>query len=340
MQTLSRLLITIISLTTLLIILAMMIGTLLNSPEIAFQSGDHFNDEIYRMDIRTRIPFNLSRHSGRDVSPSWLPDGTALSFSSDRNMGSDLDIYTVHADGWQIDMLNDMPLEAYSLIWSPDGTRMAYLGGIGTYTDVFVMDENGDTRQLTRNGITSGLGWSPNSSQLVYINAHQNNPDLFIVSVDGGQPQRLTRGVMASSPVWVANGTHIAYTAVENDTRHVYTIDIETGEIREVLTAPDVWIIAWSPDATRLAYVAGEIHMRDLYVATFMPNNTLQVQQLTDGMVTGAIAWHQDGDRLVFAARPQNAGQTELYMMHTDWQTPRRLTYNNANDLYPIWRPE
>lgn len=331
---------------TVLAVLAAAIGGWLPpAPELVYQQNDPvtYANEIYRLDIRSRLPFNLSRHPAGDVSPVWLPDASVISFGSNR--GGDLDLYTVTPNGQALTLLDDTAQEGFGTVWSPDGTQFAYLGGVGTYIDVFVTDQRGNlTRQLTHAGIASGLAWSPDGTHLVFTNAHQNQPDLFMVHVEYGSPRRLTRNRRVSSPVWLNDGSQLAYTGVgEDGTRRLYAMDLDTDgkPIHEVPIIADVYEVAWSPDEQQIAYVAGELGARDLFVGQWRGDDVEDVRQITIGMQVQDIQWRDDGEWLVYAAEasPAAVDDLDLYALHVRSHKPRQLTANSADDLAPHWRP-
>jgi len=60
------------------------------------------------------------------MSPSWSPDGSRIVFASTRN--GRLEIFTMHADGSNQDMLVSMPgASVLDPRWSPDGARVAFV---------------------------------------------------------------------------------------------------------------------------------------------------------------------------------------------------------------------
>ena len=60
------------------------------------------------------------------MSPSWSPDGSRIVFASTRN--GRLEIFTMHADGSNQDILVSMPgSSVLDPRWSPDGNRVAFV---------------------------------------------------------------------------------------------------------------------------------------------------------------------------------------------------------------------
>lgn len=85
-------------------------------------------------------------------------------------------------------------------MYSPDGTKLAYVSTEDGAPEVYVMDAGGgQARQLTFNGAMSTVaGWSPDGSHVLfrsnYRGAFRRSISLFEVPVGGGQARRLPVG--------------------------------------------------------------------------------------------------------------------------------------------------
>ncbi len=58
------------------------------------------NSDIYTMDIKTRVVEKLTDHPSIDTSPSYSPDGSYITFNSDRSGFQQ--IYTMKSDGTNV----------------------------------------------------------------------------------------------------------------------------------------------------------------------------------------------------------------------------------------------
>ena len=89
-------------------------------------------------------------------APSWSPDGARIVVGSTSLRERHPDLWVVDADGSDLAPLTDTPrITEYAPIFSPDGTRIAFLfndsqEGYG-FSDIFTMAADGsDVRRLTR----------------------------------------------------------------------------------------------------------------------------------------------------------------------------------------------
>jgi TolB protein len=49
-------------------------------------------------------------------------------------------------------------------------------------------------------------------------------------------------------------------------------------------------------------------------------------------------AWSPDNQQFAFVSQGDSA-VTEIYVMNADGSNPRRVTFNDRYDFYPVWLP-
>jgi TolB protein len=104
----------------------------------------------------------------------------------------------------------------YSPVWSPDGTRIAFVSDRGGNPDIFVMDANGgNVRQLTtEGGADVDPAWLPDG-RIVFTRGGCNGfacfGDLYAMTADGQQLARITTGGLDGHPAASPDGTTIAF---------------------------------------------------------------------------------------------------------------------------------
>ena len=99
------------------------------------------NDEICVMNADGSNERILAAHPAADLSPAWSPDGTKITFVSNRNgngTGND-QIYSVNADGSNLLNLSNSSTFDFTPTWSPDNSKIAFTRDGGIY----VMNANG-----------------------------------------------------------------------------------------------------------------------------------------------------------------------------------------------------
>ncbi|MEM9301922.1 MAG: S9 family peptidase [Pseudomonadota bacterium] len=101
---------------------------------------------------------------------------------------------------------------------------------------------------------------SPDGTQVVYtlrstdMDVDRGRTDLWLSSLDGGEPQRLTtHDAGESSPAWAPDGRHILFLSKRGDHNQVWRIAVDGGEAQPVTDLPlDVGSFRLSPGGDRL----------------------------------------------------------------------------------------
>jgi Tol biopolymer transport system component len=139
-----------------------------------------------------------------DEDADWSPDGTKIVFTSDPAsdyLGVPLpgnpfnyptkEIFVINADGTGLTQLTFNDREERAPAWSPDSTRIAFVGRVGkrggNTFELCVMNADGSNQvQLTDNALFEGtMTWSPDGDKIIFQTPGGANPTLlFAVDAD------------------------------------------------------------------------------------------------------------------------------------------------------------
>jgi Tol biopolymer transport system component len=219
--------------------------------------GINQNDELYVMKADGTGRRDITNDSANDWGPDWSPDGRTIVFNSTRH-GSTMSGYLVNPDGSNLRRIRmDMWVEYPA--WSPDGARIAFMGG-----------PNGPSEY-----------------------------DIWVMDVDGSNPVQLTDSLGPDGwPAWSPDGTRIAFSSVRDDCGYSDAVNCRTtGDIGphhdiwvvnadgtglERITPEFGQFVTWSPDGKYLL-VSGY----DLFV--IRPDGTGRASLDIQGMTLGAL---------------------------------------------------
>lgn len=201
---------------------------------------------------------NVSDDPGRDVAPSWAPDGRMLAFQSDR--GGNADVYVVRADGAGLRRLTDNAGSDGEPAWSPDGRRIAFVTARGGDRDVYVMDADGSRQRplAAGPGDEESPSWSPDGRTLVFSSNRAGDHDLYVVGADGTSLRRLTSGPGDDrSASWSPDGRLLVFASDRRGDYDLYFVSADgTGLRRLTRGVEGDFAPSFSPDGREIVFVS------------------------------------------------------------------------------------
>ncbi len=270
-------------------------GTWMNldvSPDGELIAFDLLGD-IYVMPIEGGTARALTNGPATNIQPRFSPDGTRISFTSDRSGGDN--IWTMDLDG---NDLHQVTGESFRLLnnatWTPDGD---YLIARKHFTSTRSLGA-GEMWMYHRSGTTAG------------VQLHERRTD----QKDAGQPVSSPDGRYVYWSEDMTPGQTFEYDKDPNT--QIYTVrqlDRETGEITNLITGPGSSMGPMpSPDGDTIAFVR---RVRNQSVLFLYDKETGAEYPLYDGLTrdqqeawaifgpTTNYAWTPDGDALVTYAQ-------------------------------------
>lgn len=245
------------------------------------------------------------RSSSSNVTPVDLTGNGPIVFSSFRD--GPAQIYIMNPDGSNLALLKAAPtalLELSYPVWSPDGTKIAYIQNGET---VYVMNADGTGEvELTNDRHRKAyLTWSPDGTRLAWSDARTGIPGegITVMNADGSGEVR---------------------------------IFVSTENIGKLTWSPDGSKIAFMM-VTDVASIIGEIFVINA-------DGTGLAQLTSDGGLNLDPAWSPDGSTIAFVSSvglPSPSLGPVLAVMNADG-TGRRLLApaQNAFDSHPAWSPD
>jgi Tol biopolymer transport system component len=265
-----------------------------------------------------------------------------IAFASSRDR-----IYEIHvmdADGsgqtrltHSTEAINQFP------IWSPDATRILFLGCLEGDAHLFVMNADGSNQTRLAPAFSCGVDteipdWSPDGGQIVYV----GDNFLRIINADGTGSRRLTSDDSDSerSPAWSPNGRRIAFARGRN----VHVIKPDGSQPRQLTDEPSFTspMPAWSPNNRRIAFVSHRDGNFEIYTMNADGTRQTRLTNAPDACPTQPFdcgdqqpAWSPNGRKIVFTS--DRDGNDEIYVMNANGTRQTRLTNNVGRDVKPQW---
>lgn len=269
-----------------------------------------------------------------------LPVGSALAYLDKRD-GSP-DIYLIRqGDQPTVNLTADSALIG-TPVWSPDGTRIAFLREYAGITDIYAMNADGSGRVR----VVSGYGlpvpndpvWSPDGTELAFA----SGDEIYVVGADGSALTNVTRSPSADrNPSWSSSGK-IAFASDRSGNFDIYVMNPDGTGVIDVSnnTAQDS-LPVWSPDGTKIAFSSNRDPNVVLFVMNADGSSTVGIPSSLN--LASVPVWSPDGARIayqaggIWLANMDGSGTSRLLTTNISCG---RSTCSGTEFRSPAWSPD
>jgi len=300
----------------------------------------HSNLWIINFDGSGNRPLTTGKFS--DANPKWSPDGSQVTFTSNREGGGQ--IWRLFVDSGQMAKVTNVQQAPAGLHWSPDGKWISF---------TMLVADAGAPKIATLPAAPEGARWAEPAKvidKLVYrFNGagylKSGYVHVFVVPSEGGTPRQISEGnfqhggpsARASEAVWTPDGKSLLISAnrhadweLEPIDSDIHEFNVATGAVKTLTSrkGPD-GAPAISPDGKLIAYTGFDdkrqgYQVSKLYVMNRDGSGSRMLTVTWDRDVQQP-AWAPDGKGVYFLSDDQ--GNTGIYYSTLDGSV-RKITGN------------
>jgi dipeptidyl aminopeptidase/acylaminoacyl peptidase len=232
-----------------------------------------------------------------------------------------------------VDDLLDM-VRIDDVVMTPDGSRVFYTERrldweTNTYKKTLFMIPagGGNAIPFVREDGGESFRISPDGKFLSMLREIKDQPQIFLMPLDGGEAWQLTRHQGEISDYRWAGNENIVFVSEE---------PMGEEEKKEFELGHDPIYVNEGPN--------GKNHSRWTYLWRIAIESKDESRVTEEDLLIDSFDISPDGSRAVFAARPDNRGNfpflSELYVVKTDGTGLKRLTDNRDLETEPLWSPD
>lgn len=270
-------------------------------------AADGMRSTIYRVRLNGSVLQPLTGSDARAHDGVTSPDGRRLAFHSNAHGSDDIFVAALDAvaDSQEPRNLTRAATPDFDPVWSPDGTRIAFVRLSQAERAIYVLDVLDDGDAVTESSVEPALlvageayhpAWSPGGEWIAYLGGRDQDQHIGVIRADGTGQRVLSTGLIdPGPPVWSPDGRWVAFHASAN---------------RRART--------------------------DIYAAHV--GGTLAPRRLTHHVAADrAPSWSPDGAWLAFETT--RGGTRDVYLVRANGSGVRPLAASRASERAPVWSP-
>jgi serine/threonine protein kinase len=327
-----------------------------------FAISQRENSNIFSYDLRTGAEIgHTSISSGQRLMPVVSPDGNLVAYQSIGANTRGNNSVSVKPVAGQEYLLTEHGSDPK---WSPDGKSLAFMRIIAAqFNEAEIWKKvltdrgaNNKGENLIVGGISfngymplpyyltgTNYNWSPDGGQIAYVSAVSGQPNLWVISSDGSNPQMVShnndRDLRFDSPFWAPDGKRIAYSTylmAKSPTERVKSVCVQSLAVKDAQTLlqhkASLRLLGWSASGQDVIVAISDLlnpnPPQRVMIRNISPdgrNNRLLFSYPSAYLHSFKLS--SDGQKIAFVSR--EAGKENIWVTSAVNWRPKKLTTND-----------
>lgn len=289
-----------------------------------------------------------------------------LAFTALQKRGSEVrnSLFAIGADGSARRELTPNIDVSSTLVWSPNGQRLALVSGD---TDIYTVNADGSrlTKQFAGNickATNFAIAWFSNSQKLTFARSCDGSTldapgsqSFYISDTSGIKGTKLIRNLevggqppkteIASEFYLSPDGEQVAFVKDKN----IYKINADGSGMTKLTKSPGEYAsggstLVWSPDRTKIAFFFGSYPKQQIYTINAAGTNLKNLTNNPQNAVYSVdVFWSPDSSKIAYYYnKPGDTGgkQQDIYLLDVNRGTAKNLTQKPQNYDGLSWSPD
>ncbi|MGD8353723.1 MAG: Tol-Pal system beta propeller repeat protein TolB, partial [Pseudomonadota bacterium] len=218
-------------------------------------------------------------------------------------------------------------------------TRLLFVQSTGAGKEIYGMDYDGaNINRFTRNGsINLSPSWWHDNNGLVYTSYKHGEPDLYSLSLRGGET-KLTTGIGVDvGAEFSPDGSRLAFMKNVDGNPDIYISNAQGKALKRVTWLKSVEASpTWSPDGKKMAFVSDRYGTPQVFVMNVDGSGVQRVS--LDGSYNTSPVWSPTGDLIAFTNKVE--GNFGIALIDPETLLMRQLVGEAGNNESPSWSPD
>ena len=241
--------------------------------------------------------------------------------------------------------------------WSPDGSRICFLSGMGGGLGLWSLGTDGGPMMLLTEDVgLKGVGsvasqrpsWSPDGEWIAYVSSKEGAPEIWLWSAKDGREVRLTNlGARVNALNWSPDGKWLVFSGDRYGNYDVWKVSVPDGKVVRLTEDPRLEVFpSWTPDSRSIIYA----RMNDTWVdheIIEMPAEGGEARTILlekdffdyrGGTAFGYARVSPDGKWILF--RSSRSGWLNYWVVSRKGGTPRPVAAEDYEQSEALWSPD
>lgn len=215
---------------------------------------------------------------GREITPSFSPDGKQIVFAWDGGIeGGNFDIYVKMIGSGNPIRLTQSESEDLNPVFSPDGKEIAFVRVFPEHCEIIAVPAlGGAERKIYEKASYASISFSPDGKNLAVadLDYSQNEAGIYLLDARTGEKKRLTKPdapAVDHTPRFSPDGKNLAFIRYFNSfKREIFVVSADGGEPRQI-----------TDDNVRIYGLTWNFDNENLFFTSFRDTNQLNLWQIS-----------------------------------------------------------